>query len=135
MAMTLITGRANAGKTGRIYDLLEATVRSGGRAVLLVPSQPELGRAVEEFARRRTLGLSIVTFEGWLAELWSSHGDGRKIVSDSARFLPQKKPCRVPESFETGSRTRQQDCLVWWPNWVAGPPVASLVRVWRWGAC
>ena len=88
MALTLITGRANAGKTGEVHSFLEQTVREGGSAVLLLPTRPDVARAASEFAPKDLAGLTVATFDVWVESIWGTHGDGRRLVTEM-RSVPR----------------------------------------------
>ena len=79
MPLTLITGRANSGKTERAYRALEESAPSP--AALLLPTSPDVTRARRDIARRRPLGVGVWQFDRYLAELWSAAGDGRPSVA------------------------------------------------------
>lgn len=85
MPLTLITGRANAGKSGLLYDPLVAAARRGDEAVLLLPTHPEVVRARAEFSSKAPVGLTVATLESWTQSLWALHGDGRAIVDPFTR--------------------------------------------------
>lgn len=87
MSLTVITGRANAGKSGALYRPLIEAAREGGAGVLLLPSHADVVRARAEFADRASIGIQVDTLDGWAAALWAAVGDGRRIVDDSARQL------------------------------------------------
>ncbi|MDP2400384.1 MAG: hypothetical protein Q8M66_00250, partial [Actinomycetota bacterium] len=85
MSLTLITGRANTGKTGVVYRPLVDSVRAGETPTLVLPSAPDVRRARAEFADRGLSGIRVTTFKGWVESLWSLHGDGRRIVGPAVR--------------------------------------------------
>jgi len=86
MALTLVTGPANAGKTGHItHALLEAAAK-GQTPVLLLPSGPEVARAQSEIAPQLPIGVTIAQFDRFLDGLWALAGDGRRIVGRSQRL-------------------------------------------------
>lgn len=85
MSLTLITGRANAGKTGEIHTRLLASLAAGQSPVLLLPTRPDVRRATAEFSLRAPVGLRIATLDTWTAELWRLYGDGRRVVGRAAR--------------------------------------------------
>jgi len=93
--MTIVTGRANAGKTGHIYDRVRDAASAGVAPVLLLPSEPEVQRAVKEFARTVPLGISVIQFDRYLDSLWSLLGDGRAIVGGMQRKLLLKRALAV----------------------------------------
>jgi RecB family exonuclease len=85
MALTVITGSANAGKTGRAYETLRAAIAQGHEAALLLPSAPDVTRALQELAPSAPLGLTVDVLDRYLDHLWSAHGDGRSIVEPAVR--------------------------------------------------
>lgn len=87
MAITIVTGLANAGKSGHVYDRVRKTAAAGLSPVLLLPSEPEVKRAVGEFAQSGSLGVSVLQFDRYLDSLWSILGDGRRIVGRVQRTL------------------------------------------------
>ncbi len=87
MSLQLITGAANAGKTGVAYDRVRDLMAVGGRPVLLVPSGPDVERASDELSREFPVGLRVSTFERYVHQAWDRFGDGRAIVSAERRGL------------------------------------------------
>lgn len=87
MSLVLITGRANAGKTEIVYSMVRAALREGESPYLLVPSQPDVERAADELARSFSLGVRVMTFDGYLAQSWVARGDGRGIVTAGQRKM------------------------------------------------
>ncbi len=85
MSLHVITGRANAGKTGRAYALVREALRDGSGPVLLLPGSPDVDRARAELAREFPLGIKTLTFREFVEAVWLSHGDGRRIVSAAQR--------------------------------------------------
>lgn len=83
MALHLIVGPSNAGKSGRLNEVLSGASR--GQPLLVVPSSPDVRTAERELAGKRMLGVRVTTLDGWVEELWGLHGDGRRFVSDAAR--------------------------------------------------
>ncbi len=93
MSLTLFTGRPNAGKTGRLYrPIIDAAARAGSPVVLL-PSTPDARRAAREFSSRGISGVRTAVLDRWIAELWSLHGDGRRIVDSVAREALLMRAC------------------------------------------
>jgi hypothetical protein len=93
MTLTLVTGRPNAGKTGHLYGpAIEAAV-AGLSPVILLPSMPDARRAAEEFAGRGATGVRTTVLDRWIAELWSLHGDGRRIVEPGVREILLRRAC------------------------------------------
>jgi hypothetical protein len=87
VALTLVTGRANRGKTGVLYAALREILASGERAALLLPTHPDVQRATAELSRSSVLGLQVEQLDSWVAALWSLHGDGRTPIEDEHRSL------------------------------------------------
>lgn len=85
MTLRVLIGPANAGKSGVAYGRLRERVASGATAALLLPSEPDVVRAVREFSAETPLGLTIATFDRYLARLWNRGGDGRRIVTPVQR--------------------------------------------------
>jgi ATP-dependent helicase/nuclease subunit B len=83
--LTLVTGRANAGKTGIIYGALRRAREDGRRPVLLLPTRPDVVRARAELGGEGAVGLEIEQFDRYLESLWDLLGDGRVIVSHVER--------------------------------------------------
>lgn len=83
MALHLIVGPSNAGKSGRLGVVLRDA--PGGLPLLVLPSVPDVQRAEREFAAKGMLGVRVMTLDGWVEELWGLHGDGRRFVSEAAR--------------------------------------------------
>lgn len=86
MALTVYHGPANAGKTGAVYARLREHCSSGGRAALLLPSTPDVSRAIQELAREVPVGLQVTTLDGFLARAWQSVGDGRRLIRPVQRL-------------------------------------------------
>lgn len=86
MPLLLVTGRANAGKTGDAYDAIRTAARAGA-PVLILPSDPDVARARRELALEMPLGLRVTTFARHAATTWTTHGDGRQIVTPGQRQL------------------------------------------------
>jgi hypothetical protein len=87
MALTLVTGRANSGKTGAMHSAVRKALDGGHAAVLLLPTTPDVARATEEFSLSHPLGLRIETIDRWVATMWSLRGDGRRLVDPPQRVL------------------------------------------------
>jgi RecB family exonuclease len=87
VSLRLVTGPPNSGKTGRVYDLLRSAVANGGRAVLLLPSAPDVARARDEFAATTGVGVRIEQVDRFLESEWAHRGDGRRIVGTFQRGL------------------------------------------------
>lgn len=87
MGLTLVTGRANSGKTGVVYDAVREAAGAGRRPVLLLPTYPDVQRATAELSSTHPLGVSVERLDGWVGELWGLYGDGRRPVEDQQRTL------------------------------------------------
>ncbi len=87
MGLTLVTGRANSGRTGVVYDVVRQAADSGARPLLLLPTYPDTIRATAELSRGRVLGIGIEQLDGWVEGMWSLYGDGRRPVSGEQRTL------------------------------------------------
>lgn len=85
MPLTLITGRAIAGKTGELHRaLIEAAVRKR-QCVLMLPSFADVQRARADLAQRAPVGILVTTLDRWAQDLWSKWGDGRRFVTPTTR--------------------------------------------------
>ncbi|HSK48685.1 MAG TPA: hypothetical protein VLA05_11890, partial [Coriobacteriia bacterium] len=87
MTLHVVTGRANAGKTGVAYKRLRSAVSEGRRAVLVLPAVPDVERARREFSQSSQLGIEITTFGGLVSSRWEETGDGRAIVTPAQRAI------------------------------------------------
>ena len=87
MALRLVTGPPNAGKTGRVYKAVRDVMDAGGRAILLLPSGPDVMRARDEFASDAAVGLRIEQFDRFAESEWARRGDGRRIVGGFQRAV------------------------------------------------
>jgi len=85
MGLTLVTGRANAGKSGRAVDHVVAAAAAGRPATLVLPSHVDALRAREELAGKIAVGVEVTDAGRWIADAWSKRGDGRALVSPSVR--------------------------------------------------
>lgn len=85
MSLTLVTGRANTGKTGILHGALRRAVIARSPIALLLPTMPDVRRAEDELAGAGLVGARIAVLDSWLDELWGLHGDGRRIISPGAR--------------------------------------------------
>ena len=101
MPLHIITGRANAGKTGAAYDAVRNALAVGRKPVLIVPSAPDARRALVELSNESPLGVRVVTLDEHLAEQWALHGDGRVVCTPGTRRLLL---ARAAEVAEYGSR-------------------------------
>jgi hypothetical protein len=87
MPLRVLTGTANAGKTGVIHERLRAHVAAGGRALLLLPSPPDVARAMIELAPQCPVGLEVTTLGSHLDACWRVVGDGRQLVTAVQRAI------------------------------------------------
>lgn len=87
MPLELIIGPANTGVTRAVRARVVEHVRSGGRALLLVPSAPDVSRATHHLASEAALGLEVRGFDEYLDGLWAGHGDGRQVVTAVQRLV------------------------------------------------
>ncbi len=85
MPVTLITGRANTGKTGRALSIYRDDLSTGGSPVLILPSQPDVERMVRELASDHALGVEVMSFDAFVASRWAESGDGRDVVTPAQR--------------------------------------------------
>lgn len=97
MPLTLITGRANAGKTGELYTALRQAVQRGRRVALLLPSVPDVERAAGEFRSENPVGLTITTLDSFIGQAWGLFGDGRRIVGDVVRPALLRQALHAPQ--------------------------------------
>lgn len=106
MALTVVTGLGNAGKSGHVYDRVRQTAAAGLSPVLVLPSEPEVQRAVGEFSGSAPLGVSVLQFDRYLDSLWSILGDGRTIVGRVQRTLLLQQALAVapPEVLQRSAR-------------------------------
>jgi hypothetical protein len=92
MTLTLVTGRPNVGKSGLLYGpILEAA--ADGSPIVLLPSRPDARRAADEFSVRGVAGIRTVVLDEWIAELWSLHGDGRRLIESGVREALMLRAC------------------------------------------
>jgi len=87
MALVVITGPANVGKSGLVREHLSRALRAGGYSLLLLPAAPDVTRALQEIAADEPVGVAVKTFDAYLDGLWYALGDGRSIVSSPQRRL------------------------------------------------
>lgn len=86
MPLELIVGPANAGVSRVVRARAVRHVHSGGRALVLVPSGPDVSRVARTLSSEASVGLEIRGFDQHLSELWSGCGDGRRIVTPVQRL-------------------------------------------------
>lgn|GEM_PF-3311163 len=85
MPLTIVTGRANAGKTRILHEAVERSLDAGDSPVLLLPALPDVERVQRELAEKGMSGVRIAAFDTWFAGQWAVHGDGRRLVSEHER--------------------------------------------------
>jgi CRISPR/Cas system-associated exonuclease Cas4 (RecB family) len=85
MSLRLITGPANAGKTGEVLKEALAAAAAGASPVIAVPNLADVRRLEVELSGKSPLGIRVVTLRQLTLELWSLFGDGRRIVDDPTR--------------------------------------------------
>ncbi|MDR3686460.1 MAG: PD-(D/E)XK nuclease family protein [Coriobacteriia bacterium] len=85
MSLRLITGTANAGKTGAVLKEALAAAAAGASPIVAVPNLVDVRRLEAEISGKSPLGVRVVTLRQLTLELWSLFGDGRRIVDDSTR--------------------------------------------------
>lgn len=97
MPLTLITGRANSGKTGELHTALRHTLGEGGRVALLLPSVPDVERATKEFRPESPAALTIATLDAFISQTWGLFGDGRRVVGNTVRPALLRQALHVPQ--------------------------------------
>ena len=85
MSLRLITGPANAGKTGEVLKEALAAAAAGASPVIAVPNLADVRRLEVELSGKSPLGIRVVTLRQLTLELWSLFGDGRRVVDDPTR--------------------------------------------------
>jgi len=99
MTLHVITGRANAGKSGAIAEKILAALSAGEQPVLVVPGVSDERRAVGEYSDKAPVGVRIAALDRWADGLWLLHGDGRRIVGRATRdALVTRAISESPES-------------------------------------
>lgn len=86
MSLTLITGRANTGRSDVVLGEVRRALSEGRYPSLLLPTAPDAARAAAVLAREGLVGADVRQIGSWLADLWGLHGDGRTIVSRPQRL-------------------------------------------------
>jgi RecB family exonuclease len=105
--LRLVTGSANAGKTGFVFRaLIDAAPTSA--PVLVVPTTADARSATEELASRGRHGVRVAVLDAWIAELWGLYGDGRRVVPEGARRALVRRAILDAElgQLEASGRTR-----------------------------
>lgn len=87
MPLRVLTGTANAGKTGVIHSSLKSRLAVGDRATLLLPSPADVARAMTELSVDCPARLEITTLGAHLDGCWRMIGDGRRLVSSVQRAV------------------------------------------------
>jgi hypothetical protein len=87
VALRIVAGRANTGKTGAALECVRNAHADGLEPILILPSQPDVQHAANELACGAALGFRVTTFDGYLEDAWGRCGDGRVIVRPSSRRL------------------------------------------------
>lgn len=86
MPLTLVTGRANAGKSRVLDEALREAACAGREGTLCLPAYPDVVRARRAYAARGpALGVTVTTLDSWAAALWAIRGDGRALVTAAQR--------------------------------------------------
>jgi ATP-dependent helicase/nuclease subunit B len=85
MPLRLITGPANAGKTGIVLKKALAAAAVGASPVIAVPSLADVRRLESELSGKASLGIRVVTLPQLTIDLWSLYGDGRRVIDEVAR--------------------------------------------------
>jgi len=98
MTLQVITGPANAGKTGIAYTRVRSCASAGGSAVVLLPAEPDVVRVSREFARDSPVGVRVATVDGFIDGLWRTVGDGRGLLSAARRGLLVAQTVRICQS-------------------------------------
>ncbi|MDY0087731.1 MAG: PD-(D/E)XK nuclease family protein [Coriobacteriia bacterium] len=95
MALTLVTGLPNAGKSGRLYSPIIESAKAGESPVVALPSAPDARRVADEFTARGVGGVRTVVLDRWIGELWALYGDGRRLVQTATREVLARRACAV----------------------------------------
>lgn len=98
MALRLVVGRTNTGKTAVALDLMRDARRAGREPVLVLPSQPDVLQAADELANDDALGFRVTTFDAYLEDAWARCGDGRAIVKGPTRRILASSAARRADS-------------------------------------
>ncbi len=97
MTLTLVTGRANTGKTGVLHRALREALAEGRPATLLLPTVPDVRRTEAELGRDGLVGARVAVFDDWVDGLWLLHGDGRRPVTPGARTVLLRRALETTE--------------------------------------
>ena len=101
MPLKVVTGRANAGKTGWILRWAFEALEQGESPTLVVPSLSDVRRLQAEIAGKAPFGVRVATPQNLAEELWQLHGDGRRLVGDATRSATVKR--LLAESLRRGA--------------------------------
>lgn len=85
MPFHLVTGRANAGKSGIVWSHAARAAESGQPVVFIVPTEADVRRTRFEYAAKLPAGVEVTTFDRWLEQLWGLHGDGSRLITEGTR--------------------------------------------------
>jgi len=85
VALRLVTGRANSGKTGLVLDAALTALGRGESPTLLAPTRADVRRLEDELSGRAPMGVRVSTMRSFATELWSLYGDGRRLVGGAVR--------------------------------------------------
>ena len=85
MPLKVVTGRANAGKTGWILRWAIEALDAGVAPTLMVPSLADVRRMQMELSDKAPLGIRVSTAASFAEELWQLNGDGRRLIGDATR--------------------------------------------------
>lgn len=106
MPLRVLTGVANAGKTGVIHAALRGRVAAGEHALLLLPSPADVGRAMAELSWDCPTRLEITTLGSHLDGCWRVVGDGRRLVTPVQRAVVlEESVSRLDAGLLAGSVT------------------------------
>lgn len=87
MALQVVIGAANAGKTRDLHGRLRSAARQSNEALLLLPSPADVARAMAELSADFPTGLQITTLGAHLDGHWRAYGDGRRLITPVERAL------------------------------------------------
>jgi RecB family exonuclease len=80
VGLTLVTGRANSGKTGFVHGRVLAALDASRAPALLLPTAQDVSRARLEFATSTPVGVRIDRLQAYVDEQWALLGDGRAVA-------------------------------------------------------
>ncbi len=93
MPLTLITGRANSGKTGLVLEHVRAARGRGAAASVVMPSETDVRRFRRWLPAQVAGGIEVVQFDRWAASSWQLLGDGRRMVTAAQRMALVRHAC------------------------------------------